>query len=80
MAPDKKDFDEVFGLSLGSACGLRFRRKAGSKWECFTLDAQPRSLYVMTGEARLGWECRSWNSVRRERLNDRGQNLARRVV
>lgn len=53
---DKKDFDEVFGLSLGSACKFRFRRKAGSTWERFTLEAQPRSLYAMTGEARHVWE------------------------
>jgi len=46
----------VFGISLGSACKFRFRRKAGGKWDRFTLDAQPRSLYVMTGEARHVWE------------------------
>jgi alkylated DNA repair dioxygenase AlkB len=53
---DKKDFDAVFGISLGSPCKLRFRRKAGSKWHRFTLDAQPRSLYAMSGEARHVWE------------------------
>ena len=54
---DKKEFDEVFGLSLGSACKFRFRRVAAKgKWERFTLDAAPRSLYAMSGEARHGWE------------------------
>jgi alkylated DNA repair dioxygenase AlkB len=53
---DKKHFDRVFGLSLASACKFRFRRKAGSKWERFTLDAQPRSLYVMSGASRHAWE------------------------
>jgi alkylated DNA repair dioxygenase AlkB len=53
---DKKQFDLVFGLSLGSACKFRFRRKTGTTWERFTLDAQPRSLYVMTGESRHVWE------------------------
>jgi alkylated DNA repair dioxygenase AlkB len=53
---DKPHFDEVFGLSLGSACKFRFRRKAGGKWERFTLDAEPRSLYIMTGESRHVWE------------------------
>jgi alkylated DNA repair dioxygenase AlkB len=53
---DKKHFDQVFGLSLASACKLRFRRKIGNKWERFTLDAQPRSLYVMTGASRHIWE------------------------
>jgi alkylated DNA repair dioxygenase AlkB len=53
---DKKHFDQVFGLSLASACKFRFRRKAGSKRERFTLNAQPRSLYVMTGASRHVWE------------------------
>jgi alkylated DNA repair dioxygenase AlkB len=53
---DKPHFDEVFGLSLGSACKFRLRRKLGEKWERFTLDAEPRSLYIMTGESRHVWE------------------------
>jgi alkylated DNA repair dioxygenase AlkB len=53
---DKKDFDLVFGLSLAAACPFRFRRKSGKRWERFTLDVQPRSLYLMTGEARWSWE------------------------
>ena len=53
---DKPHFDEVFGLSLGSACKFRFRRKGSGKWERFTLDAEPRSLYIMTGESRHVWE------------------------
>ena len=53
---DKKHFDQVFGLSLASACKFRFRRKARNKWERFTLNAQPRSLYVMTGASRHLWE------------------------
>ena len=36
---DKPLFSEVFGLSLGSACKFRFRRKSGGEWERFTLDA-----------------------------------------
>jgi alkylated DNA repair dioxygenase AlkB len=53
---DKPHFDEVFGLSLGSSCKFRFRRKRGEKWERFTLDVAPRSLYIMTGESRHVWE------------------------
>jgi alkylated DNA repair dioxygenase AlkB len=53
---DKKHFDQVFGVSLGSACKFRFRRRAGQSWQRFTLDAEPRSLYVMTGESRHVWE------------------------
>jgi alkylated DNA repair dioxygenase AlkB len=53
---DKKQFDQVFGLSLASSCKFRFRRRSASGWERFTLDAQPRSLYAMTGESRHAWE------------------------
>lgn len=53
---DKPHFDKVFGLSLGSACKLRFRRRSGDKWQRHTLEALPRSLYLMDGEARSQWE------------------------
>ena len=53
---DKPHFDKVFGLSLGGACRFRFRRRQGEKWERFTLQAGPRSLYLMDGEARQSWE------------------------
>jgi alkylated DNA repair dioxygenase AlkB len=53
---DKPHFDRVFGLSLGSACKFRFRKAAGEKWQRFTLNAAPRSLYMMSGASRQVWE------------------------
>jgi alkylated DNA repair dioxygenase AlkB len=53
---DKPHFDKVFGLSLGASCKFRFRRAIGDKWERFTLTAEPRSLYMMSGESRQVWE------------------------
>jgi alkylated DNA repair dioxygenase AlkB len=53
---DKPHFDRIFGLSLGSSCKFRFRRPAGDKWQRYTLDAAPRSLYGMSGESRMKWE------------------------
>jgi alkylated DNA repair dioxygenase AlkB len=53
---DKPHFDRVFGLSLGSACKFRFRRPADTKWERFTLEVQPRSIYMMSGPSRQVWE------------------------
>src|SRR6185369_12933055 len=53
---DKAHFDRIFGLSLGAACKLRFRRPTGKSWERFTLDAEPRSLYMMSGPSREIWE------------------------
>lgn len=53
---DKPHFDKILGLSLGSACKFRFRRRSGDKWQRHTLEARPRSLYMMEGEARSQWE------------------------
>jgi alkylated DNA repair dioxygenase AlkB len=53
---DKPQFGSVFGLSLGSACAFRFRRRLGKKWERATLEVMPRSLYAMEGEARHIWQ------------------------
>jgi alkylated DNA repair dioxygenase AlkB len=53
---DKPQFDQIFGLSLGSACKFRFRRPAGDRWTRFTFDAAARSIYQMTGAARSDWE------------------------
>lgn len=53
---DKPHFDRIFGLSLGSACKFRFRRTTGKTWDRFTLDAEPRSLYMMSGASRHVWE------------------------
>ncbi|MGE5539921.1 MAG: alpha-ketoglutarate-dependent dioxygenase AlkB [Gemmatimonas sp.] len=53
---DKKQFGEVFGLSLASDCAIRFRRKSGSTWRRFTLPCAARSLYALRGPARAVWE------------------------
>ncbi len=53
---DRPVFDKVFGLSLLSPCVLRFRRRDASGFERFSLDAQPRSAYLLTGEIRHEWE------------------------
>ncbi|MBR1163208.1 alpha-ketoglutarate-dependent dioxygenase AlkB [Bradyrhizobium elkanii] len=53
---DKPHFDRIFGLSLGTACKFRFRRRTENGWERFTLNAAPRSLYLMAGDARQIWE------------------------
>ena len=53
---DRPVFGDVVGISLLAPAPLRFRRKAGSKWERFTLTAEPRSAYLLRGEARHEWE------------------------
>jgi len=53
---DKPHFERIFGLSLGSPCKFRFRRRLGESWQRYTLDAEPRSLYMMSDESRQIWE------------------------
>jgi len=53
---DRPVFGDVVGISLLAPAPLRFRRKCGAKWERFTLTAEPRSAYLLRGEARHQWE------------------------
>ncbi|MEA3051552.1 MAG: hypothetical protein QOG72_455 [Sphingomonadales bacterium] len=53
---DRPVFGDVIGISLLAPAPLRFRRKLGSKWERFTLTAEPRSAYLLRGAARHEWE------------------------
>lgn len=53
---DKAVFGEVVGISLLAPCILRFRRKAGEKWERVNVLAEPRSAYHLTGPARSEWQ------------------------
>jgi alkylated DNA repair dioxygenase AlkB len=53
---DKPMFAEVVGISLGSPCVFRFRRKAGSKWERASVVTEPRSAYLLQGPSRTEWE------------------------
>ena len=53
---DRPEFDKVVGVSLGSPCTFRMRRKQGAKWERYSFTAQPRSVYLLDGPARREWE------------------------
>jgi alkylated DNA repair dioxygenase AlkB len=54
---DKAVFGETVGVSLLSACVLRFRRALSArKWERAKVTAEPRSAYLLSGPARAAWE------------------------
>jgi alkylated DNA repair dioxygenase AlkB len=53
---DKKVFDQVIGISLLSACTMRFRQKAGKSWKRASFVAEPRSAYMFKGPVRAEWE------------------------
>ena len=56
---DVPQFGIVFGLSLASACRMRFRPyppSGESAKRGFTLALQPRSAYLLRDDARWGWQ------------------------
>ncbi|HVF24917.1 MAG TPA: alpha-ketoglutarate-dependent dioxygenase AlkB [Anaerolineales bacterium] len=53
---DKGVFEEVVGVSLLSPCNFRFRRKTESTWERYSLTVEPRSAYLLRGDARRDWK------------------------
>ena len=53
---DKEVFGQIVGISLLSSCTFRLRRAGAKGWERVSLIAEPRSAYLLSGEARDEWE------------------------
>lgn len=56
---DVPDFEDVFGVSLGSEALLRFRPyppDSPKREDLIKLNVEPRSIYALRGEARWGWQ------------------------
>jgi DNA oxidative demethylase len=46
----------VLGVSLASSCRMRFRRRTAGGWKRWDHVLEPRSAYVIGGEARTAWQ------------------------
>jgi alkylated DNA repair dioxygenase AlkB len=53
---DRPVFDRVVGVSLKAPTTMRFRRRAGARFERFSVPLSPRSAYLLDGPARREWE------------------------
>ena len=53
---DRDVFDQVVGVSLGTAAVLRFRKRRQTGFSRASLEVAPRSAYLLSGEARHDWE------------------------
>ena len=53
---DRPVYRDVIGVSFGSSCRFRLRRKRGSSWERASLIVGPRSVYLLRGPARTEWQ------------------------
>ena len=55
---DSPPFGIVAGVSLGADCTMRFQRGEGAARKTAQQELPPRSLYLLTGEARELWQHR----------------------
>jgi alkylated DNA repair dioxygenase AlkB len=53
---DKAVWDRVIGISLGEGTTIGFRKRVGDTYDVRAIELPPRSIYVMTGEARYTFE------------------------
>lgn len=53
---DRPVFEHVVGISLGAPATMRFRRRAGSRFERAAAELSPRSIYHLSGEVRDEWD------------------------
>jgi alkylated DNA repair dioxygenase AlkB len=56
---DVPDFEDIIGVSLANETVLRFRRYphvTGTKAEVLKVTVAPRSIYLLRGVARWGWQ------------------------
>jgi alkylated DNA repair dioxygenase AlkB len=53
---DAPAFEDVIGISLGGSSRLRFQRGKREQRRVWELTLEPRSGYVLTGEARRSWD------------------------
>lgn len=53
---DKPQFGIVVGVSLLAPATMRFRKADGARWIRASRTLQPRSIYILSREARTEWE------------------------
>jgi alkylated DNA repair dioxygenase AlkB len=53
---DRSVFGDVVGISLRSSCTFRMRRRLGHRFERKSLNAEPRSVYLLRGLSRTEWQ------------------------
>src|SRR5829696_944315 len=76
---DAPVFGNVVGVSLGSACLLRFQRGQGAERRVFEQVLEPRSAYALTGPSRTAWQ-HSIPAVGDERYSITFRTLRRRFA
>ncbi|HET7710193.1 MAG TPA: alpha-ketoglutarate-dependent dioxygenase AlkB [Sphingomicrobium sp.] len=79
---DRDVFEKVVGVSLNTAAVLRFRQRTKSGFRRVPIGVEPRSAYLLSGEARWQWEHRITPgndlrfSITFRTLSDKGRRIA----
>ena len=79
---DRDVFGKVVGVSLNTPATLRFRQRTANGFRRASLEVEPRSAYLLSGEVRSGWEHRITPgeslrfSVTFRTLSDKGRRIA----
>ncbi|GAA3900382.1 alpha-ketoglutarate-dependent dioxygenase AlkB [Sphingomonas limnosediminicola] len=53
---DRDVFERVVGISLNTPATLRFRQRTASGFRRANVEVEPRSAYLLSGEARHDWD------------------------
>jgi alkylated DNA repair dioxygenase AlkB len=53
---DRDVFEDVVGISLNTQATLRFRQRTSGGFRRASLEVEPRSAYLLSGESRREWE------------------------
>jgi DNA oxidative demethylase len=53
---DAPPFGIVAGISMAGACRMRFQQGKGEERQVAAIELPPRSIYLLTGEARSVWQ------------------------
>lgn len=78
---DRDLFDKVVGISLNTEATLRLRKRTSGGFTRASLEVEPRSAYLLSGEARWDWEHRIIPgeqlrfSITFRTLSDRGRRI-----
>jgi alkylated DNA repair dioxygenase AlkB len=81
---DRDVFEKVVGISLNAPATLRFRQRSDGGFKRASLEVEPRSAYLLSGEARWDWEHRITPgdqlrfSITFRTLSDKGRKIAQR--
>ena len=79
---DRPQFEDVVGISLASPATMRFRQRRPDGFRRASVQLEPRSAYLLSGEVRQEWEHRSAPgdtlrfSITFRSLSEKGKRLA----